>query len=194
LFEISDWNISGRTRALAGRMFMHLRPRLLLDALIAAVTLTIVGLTLFVFVQVPSHSRFAAHPNPTFGLPHIFQPIVIEVNGTVKSANLNEGSHAHRGDVLVQLETRELLLKKHTLERMIHFAEHRQTSTAKLYRELEETRVAIGRHTITSPGEGRILFSRPVEPGDVLRRGYAIAVQVVESQHAGHSLWPAVYR
>jgi len=175
-------------------MFLHLRSRLFLDALIAAVTLTVVGLTLFIFFQAPSHPRFAAHRNPTFGLPPIFQPIVIEVNGTVKSTNLSEGSHVHRGDVLVQLETRELLLKKHTLERMIHFAEHRHTSTGKLYRELEETRVAIGRHTITSPGEGRILFSRPVEPGDILRRGHAIALQVVESRHAGCSVWPAVYR
>jgi hypothetical protein len=173
---------------------MHLRPRLFLDALIAAVVLTIVGLTLFVFFQDPAHSRFAAHLNPTLGLPRIFQPIVIEVNGTVKSANMNEGTHVHRGDVLVQLETRELLLKKHTLERMIHLAEHHQTSTAMLYRELEEIRLAIGRHTITSPGEGRILFSHPIEPGDRLRRGHAIAVQVVESRHAGCPLWPAVHR
>jgi multidrug resistance efflux pump len=175
-------------------MFLHLRSRLFLDALIAAVTLTIVGLTLYIFFQAPSQPRYAAHPNPTFGLPHIFQPIVIEVNGTVKSTNLNVGSHVHRGDVLIQLETRELLLKKHSLERMIHFAEHSRTSTTKLYRELEETRVAIGRHTITSPGEGRILFSRPVQAGDIVRRGHAIALQVVESRHAGYSLWPTVYR
>jgi hypothetical protein len=175
-------------------MSLHLRPRLFLDALIAAVVLTIVGLTLFIFFQAPSHSRFAAHLNPTLGLPHIFQPIVIEVNGTVKSANMNEGSHVHRGDVLVQLETRELLLKKHTLERMIHVAEHHHTRTARLYRELEETRVAIGRHTITSPGEGRMLLSRPVKQGDILRRGHAIAVEVVESRHAGCPLWPAVHR
>src|SRR5438128_461204 len=138
---------------------MHLRPRLFLDALKAAVFLMTVGLTLFVFFQAPSTSRFAAHPNPMVGLPRIFQPIVIEVSGRVKSVNMDEGSHVHRGDVLVQLETRELLSKKHRLESLIHVAEHHHASTSKLYRELEQARVAIGRHTITSPGEGRIMFS-----------------------------------
>ena len=177
-------------------MFLHLQPhyRLFLDALIAAVVLTIIGLTLFVFFQAPSHSRFPAHPNPTVGLPRIFQPIVIEVSGRVKSVNVDEGSHVHRGDVLVQLETRELLSKKHRLESLIHFAEHHRASTSKLYRELEQARVAIGRHTITSPSEGRIMFSRSVEPGDALQQGDAIAVQIIESQHAGYSLWPAMHR
>jgi multidrug resistance efflux pump len=149
---------------------------------------------LFVFFQAPSTYRFAAHPNPMVGLPRIFQPIVIEVSGRVKSVNVHEGSHVHRGDVLVQLETRELLLKKHRLEKLIHFAEHHRASTEKLYRELEQTRVAIGRHTITSPGEGKIIFSRSVEPGDVLQQGTAIAVQVVESHHARYSLWPTLHR
>ena len=176
-------------------MFSHLQPhyRLFLDALIAAVVLTIIGLTLFVFFQAPSHSRFPAHPNPTVGLPRIFQPIVMEVNGRVKRVNMHEGWHVHRGDVLVQLEARELLLKKHALEKQIHFAEDHHASTAKLYRELEQTRVAIGRHTITSPSEGRIVFSRSVEPGDALQQGNAIAVQIVESQHGGYSLWPSVH-
>ena len=159
-------------------MFLHLQPyyRLFLDALIAAVTLTVVGLTLFVFFQAPRLSRVRAHPNQTAGLPPLFQPIVVEVNGRVKTVNLREGAHVYRGDVLLQLENRELLLKKHKLERLIHFAEHRGTSTSQLYRELEETRVAIGRHTITSPIEGRIVFPRCVEPGDVVRQGTAVAV------------------
>ena len=175
---------------------MHLHPhyRLFLDALIAAVVLTIVGLTLFVFFQAPSHSRSSAHPYPTIGLPPIFKAIVTEVSGRVKIVNMHEGSHVHRGDVLVQLETRELLLRKHRLERLIHLAEHRRARTSKLYRELEQTRVAIGRHTITSPGEGKIIFSRSLEPGTVLQQGTAIAVQVVESQHARYSLWPAMHR
>ena len=160
----------------------------------AAVVLTIVGLTLFVFFQAPSHSRLPAHPNPTIGLPPIFKAIVMEVNGRVKTVNMHQGSHVHRGDVLVQLETRELLLKKHRLETQIHFAEHHRASTEKLYRELEQTRMAIGRHTITSPGEGKIIFSRSVEPGDVLQRGTAIAVQVIESNHAPYSLWPSLHR
>src|SRR5438552_14232354 len=122
-------------------MFSHLQPhyRLFLDALIAAVVLTIIGLTLFVFFQAPAPSRFPAHPNPMVGLPRIFQPIVMEVNGRVKSSNMRDGVYVYRGDVLVQLETRELLLKKHTLEKLIHFAEHQHASAAKLYRELEET-------------------------------------------------------
>ena len=160
----------------------------------AAVVLTIVGLTLFVFFQAPSHSRLPAHPYPTIGLPPIFKAIVMEVNGRVKMVNMHDGSHVHRGDVLVQLETRELLLKKHRLERLIHFAEHHRASTAKLYRELEQTRMAIGRHTITSPGEGNIIFSRSLEPGNVLQQGTAIAVQVIESHHAPYSLWPALHR
>jgi multidrug resistance efflux pump len=145
--------------------------------LIAAVALMVVGLTFFVFFQAPRHSRIRAHPNPMAELPPLFQPIVVEVNGRVKTVNLREGSHVYRGDVLLQLETRELLLKKHNIERLIHSAEHHGASTSKLYRELEETRVAIGRHTITSPVEGRIVFSRSVAPGDVVRQGTAIAVE-----------------
>jgi len=118
----------------------------------------------------------------------------MEVNGRVKSANIHEGSHVHRGDVLVQLETRQLLSRKHDLERRIHYAEDHHVTAANLYRELEQTRLAIGRHTITSPGEGQIIFVRPIEAGDVVRRGNAIAVQVVESQHAGYPLWPAMHR
>src|SRR5262245_37291367 len=150
-------------------MFLHFHPhyRLFLDALMAAVALTIVGLTLFVFFQAPSQSRLPAHPKPTAGLPPIFRAIVIEVTGRVKTVNMHEGSHVHRGDVLVQLETRQLLQKKHRLEKLIHRAEHRRASTSQLYRELEQTRVAIGRHTITSPSEGRIIFSSPVAPGYV---------------------------
>jgi multidrug resistance efflux pump len=160
-------------------MFLHLQPyyRLFLDALIAAVTLTVVGLTLFVFFQAPRLSRVRAHPNQTTGLPPLLRPVVVEVSGRIKTVNLREGSHVYRGDVLLQLETRELLMKKHKLERLIHFAEHRSTSTLKLYRELEETRVSIGRHTITSPSEGRIVFSRCVAPGDVVQQGTAVAVE-----------------
>ena len=161
-------------------MFFNLQPynRLFLDVLIAAVALTVVGLTLFVFFQAPSHFRIRSHPNPTAGLPPIFRPIVLEVSGRVKTVNMHEGSHVNRGDVLVQLETRALVSKKHNLERLIHFAEHRGANASKLYRELEETRLAIGRHTITSPAEGRIVFSRSVEPGEVLRQGTAVAVQM----------------
>jgi len=160
-------------------MFLHLQPyyRLFLDALIAAVVLTVVGLTFFVFFQAPRHSRVRAHPNQTAGLPPLFQPIVVEVDGRVKTVNLREGLHVYRGDVLVQLESGELLLKKHKLESLIHVAEHRGASTSKLYRELEETRVAIGRHTITSPTEGRIVFATSVATGDVLRKGTAVAVE-----------------
>jgi multidrug resistance efflux pump len=161
-------------------MFLHLQPyyRLFLDALIAAVTLTVVGLTLFVFFQAPRLSRVRAHPNQTTGLPPLLRPIVVEVNGRIKTVNLREGSHVYRGDVLLQLETRELLMKKRTLETLIHLAEHRGASTSQLYRELEETRVAIGRHTITSPTEGRIVFSRSVAPGDVVHQGTAVAVEM----------------
>jgi multidrug resistance efflux pump len=176
-------------------MSSHLHPQhLFLDLLIAAVFLMTIGLTLFIFFQAPATFRFAAHPNPMAGLPRIFQPIVIEVNGRVKSVNMREGSHLHRGDVLLQLETGELLLKKHRLERLIHFAEDHRSNASELYRELKQTRILIGRHTITSPAEGEIMFSVCINPGDVVQSGTAIGVQVIESPHAHYSLWPALHR
>jgi multidrug resistance efflux pump len=169
------------------------RYRLFLDALIAAVFLTIVGLTLFVFFQAPSSSRFTAHLNPMVRLPHIF-PIIVEIDGRVESSELHEGSQVYRGDVLVQLDTRELISKKRSLERLIHFAEDHHANTSKLYRELEQTRLDLVRHTISTPDAGRLILAPSLQPGDILQRGSAIAVQVIESHYAGYSLWPSLHR
>jgi multidrug resistance efflux pump len=95
--------------------------------------------------------------------------------------------------VVVQLDTRDLLVRKRALERQIHFAEDHHTTTSGLYRELEQTRLALGNHTITSPFEGRITLTAPLRPGDIVQRGSAIAVAVIESRHAGYSVWPAVH-
>jgi multidrug resistance efflux pump len=176
-------------------MHLHPRYRLFLDALIAAVILTVMGLTLFVFFQAPSRTHFRAHLNPMIRLPHIFQiPVIAEVDGRVTSTCLREGMHVHRGDILVQLDTRDLLIQKRTLERLIHFAEDHHRSASSLYRELEQTRLDIGRHTITSAVEGRITATATLRPGDVIQRGNAIAIQVIESRHAGYSVWPSMHR
>jgi multidrug efflux pump subunit AcrA (membrane-fusion protein) len=177
--------------------YSHLQPhyRLLLDVFFAAVFLTIVGLTIFVVFQVPSNTRFPAYQNPMIGLPHPFPiPILVGADGRIERSYLNEGMHVYRGDVLVQMDTGHLQEKKSSLEQRIHSAEHDRKPTLALYSELEETRIALLQRTITSPQQGRIIAIAPVKSGDEVRRGTAVAVQVIESQHAHHPVWPAVHR
>ena len=177
--------------------YSHLQPhyRLLLDVLFAAVFLTIIGLTLFVFFQAPSNTRLPAYQNPMIGLPHPFPvPVVVGADGRIARSYLSEGMHVYRGDVLVQLDTRDLQEKKSSLEQRIHSAEHGRQATLALYRQLEETRIALLQRTITSPQQGRIIAIASLKSGDELRRGSAIAVQVIESHYGNHPLWPAMHR
>jgi multidrug resistance efflux pump len=109
-----------------------------------------------------------------------FVPILIEVSGRVQNVYVKETTEVHAGDLLVQFDTRSLLLKKHALESQVHAAELRVTDARPhlpiLYRELEQIRLDLGRLTITSPIDGQITSLVPLAPGDTLPAGTAIAV------------------
>ena len=110
--------------------------------------------------------------------------IVSEVSGRIENVFVTEGSTVHLGDVLIQLDTRGLLLKKSTLESRIHFTELRtplRSDLAALYQELEQTRLDLNRLTITSPADGEIKSFASLHSGEMLLRGTPIAVVVREA-------------
>jgi len=84
------------------------------------------------------------------------------------------------GDLLVQIDTRSLLLKKYALESLVHSAELQITNghahLSRVYRELEQIRLDLDRLTITSPIDGQIAYLVPLAPGQTLPAGTAIAV------------------
>jgi multidrug efflux pump subunit AcrA (membrane-fusion protein) len=105
----------------------HNRP--LLDARVAAVLITILGLSCLPYIQVyPAfRSYVVAHlsrgidaglPPRLFSVPLCL--IVTDVSGRIQYVYVEEGSTVRTGDLLIQLETRELLFKKRELETLIH--------------------------------------------------------------------------
>jgi len=107
-------------------------------------------------------------------------PIVIEVSGRIRDVYMTEGSAVHVGDVLVQLDTTDLLLRKSELESQIHLTEVQGGSAHvdlfRLYHQLGELQLDMERHTITSPADGEITSLEALHSGNVLQAGTAIAV------------------
>ena len=101
--------------------------------------------------------------------------VIAEVSGRITKVYVTEGSNVHTGDPLIQLDARDLLLKKHSLETRIHFAELRHSGTAGLYHELERTNIDLGRLSITSPVDGHITSLGSFHPNDMLSPGTVIA-------------------
>lgn len=111
--------------------------------------------------------------------------IIAEVGGRISQLYVHEGSKIHRGDILIQLDARDLLLRKAALERRIHFTELRlgdlgantsiRTELSSLYREFEQTRLDLSRLTITSPTDGKIISLPSLQSGELLSPGTAIA-------------------
>jgi multidrug resistance efflux pump len=117
---------------------------------------------------------------PDLPLVEAFVPVVIEAPGRVQNVYIKEGQQVRAGDLLVQFDTGSLLLKKYALESQVHSAEFRVARVhpylSRLYRELEQIRLDLGRLTITSPIDGRIIYVVPLASGDLLPAGNAIAV------------------
>lgn len=120
-------------------------------------------------------------PDPP-DLPSVqgFVPVVIEASGCVQNIYMKEAQEVHAGDLLLQFETRGLLLRKEVLELRVHEAElqasDRRQILSSLYRELEQLRLDVDRLTITSPIDGQITHLRPFAAGETLTAGTAIAV------------------
>ena len=216
--------------------------RLFLDALVAAVPWTILGLTSSSFIQAPAlnwlglgmllvtlaragflgrRSYLLAHLSRRMsaetvlgyhrhllGLPLIFRvfagliiiamtwayfvppdgiPVVADVGGRIEKVCVTEGVSVHTGDPLVQLDTRDLLLRRAELEAHIHFTETRlaevqRRTLATLYRDLEQTNLALDRLTITSPADGRIASLASLHSGEILSPGAMIATVLPTSR------------
>ena len=106
--------------------------------------------------------------------------VVIEIGGRVRDVYVSPGSGVRTGDVLVQLDTSELLLKKQIIESKIHSTELLHTSARfelpHLYRELRQLQMQMDRLTITSPTDGKIVGLYSMYVGKTLEAGNAIAV------------------
>lgn len=117
---------------------------------------------------------------PDLPLVEAFVPVVIDAPGRVQNVYIKEAQQVRAGDLLVQIDTRSLLLKKYALESQVHSAELRITNghahLSGVYRELEQIRLDLGRLTITSPIDGQIAYLVPLAPGQTLPAGTAIAV------------------
>src|SRR5262245_42780818 len=85
--------------------------------------------------------------------------VVSEAGGRITKVYVREGANVNIGDVLVQLDASDLLLRKEALESRIHLIEsdlagiggnstsgaRKRARLAALYREVEQTRIDIGR-------------------------------------------------
>ena len=106
--------------------------------------------------------------------------VVAETTGRIERILIREGATVHTGDLLVQLDMKNLLLKRRDIEARIHRAERssdrRRVGLSGLYRELQETQLDLGRLTITSPADGRLVRISSQDPGETLHRGSPIAL------------------
>lgn len=96
--------------------------------------------------------------------------------GCISEIAVREGARVHTGDILIQLDTRSLLLRRKSLLTRIDLAELRRTDASALYRELEQLQLELTRLTITAPAAGRIAWLAPLRPGDTLRSGRIVAL------------------
>jgi hypothetical protein len=127
-------------------------------------------------------SAYAPVPAPDILVTHGPVAIVTEVSGRIEKVYVREGSVVRIGDPIVQLDTRDLRRKKHTIEARIHLAELDgvvdRVAVSRLYSDLHQLQVELGRCTITSPTEGNILALKPLHIGELLSAGTAIGITI----------------
>jgi multidrug resistance efflux pump len=86
--------------------------------------------------------------------------VVSEAGGQILSIHLEEGASIRRGDILVQLDTREIQLKERSLEAGIHFVELRLAGLERRIKDtafLEERAIAL--ETIDTDAASRMVLS-----------------------------------
>ena len=121
--------------------------------------------------------------------------VISEIGGRISSINVSEGVHVHAGDTLLQLDTRDFLLKREALHSRIHFTEMR---LADIQRQLSDaTSIETLDHTAaeTALESARIRFARsdllfasgliPRQAHNESRSALAQA-EMEESRRAGH--------
>jgi len=116
------------------------------------------------------------------GCPHTDSvPIVSKVEGRVSAIGTQPGAQIHTGDILLQLDTHDLVVKRDNLIARIDVAELRQTDASSLYRELRSVNRDLSRLTITAPADGRVIWISPLRPGDEVHGGQTIALLLLLS-------------
>jgi multidrug efflux pump subunit AcrA (membrane-fusion protein) len=120
------------------------------------------------------------------------------IGGTIVRVFEREGSEVHTGDVLLQMDTRQLDSKKHSIVDRIHNAETRMQQLPgslsdsafsgrldllhrellRLYQQLGETDLERERLTIASPADGIISVMASVRAGELLENGAAVATVI----------------
>ena len=158
------------------------------DVVIAAALMALLSLSSYHYLR-PQHpaARGAALQGSAglmdCALPCMI-PIIANAGGRIRSIDIYEGASVRQGDVLIQLETSELQERLATLRHRIHFMELefdrdpslRHASLAKLYGDLERTRLNLGQLTMTSPHEGQIIGVGRLHSGALLSAGEAVAL------------------
>jgi hypothetical protein len=110
-------------------------------------------------------------------LPEVIAPpIVADITGDISAIYAHSGDIVHTGDVLIQLETRELQRNRRWLETRIHEAEQRIQSSVTLYEQLHQNQLDIDRSTIASDRNGVIVSVTSLRIGAGLKAGMWIAV------------------
>ena len=105
-------------------------------------------------------------------------PLIATATGTIRRIHVRQGSLVREGDTIMQLDSRDLMLKRRILESRIH---HRETANvgrdelADLYRQLEKCQLELNNRTVVSPVDGQIIWLGSFHPGDILHPGVAVA-------------------
>jgi len=99
-----------------------------------------------------------------------------EMAGRVEAVYVEEGSCVRSGDVLIQFDTHDTLLRRSGIITRIDLAELRGADATVLYRELEAVNLDLARMTITAPTDGRVAWLAKVRAGESVQVGELLAV------------------
>ena len=150
------------------------RKGVLLTAVLAAALASLV----FVKVDVPVEPTDIDPPDPGI------VPLIATATGTIRRIHVRQGSFVSEGDAILQLDSRDLLLKRRILQSKIHQRETANVGRielADLYRQLERCQLELNSRTVVSPVDGQIIWLGSFRPGDTLRTGGAVATIVIRS-------------
>jgi multidrug resistance efflux pump len=169
------------------------------DGIIVLMTVLTAALTSVVLIKVdvPVDDTWIAVPDPGF------VPLIATTTGTILRIHVRHGSLVSQGDTILELESRDLTLKRQTLESRIHQREtsgNGQKELFDLYRQLEEFQLELNSRTLVSPVDGHVIWLGSYQPGDILRPGTAVAtialhqtLLIAQSKHR-RARWPRADR
>jgi multidrug resistance efflux pump len=114
--------------------------------------------------------------------------VTSETSGLVEGVYVEEGSRVRTGDVLIQFDTHDTLLRRCRIITRIDVAELRRADASGLYRELETVNLDLARMTITAPADGQVVWLAKVRVGESVRTGELLALLKVgtEFRLGGH--------